>query len=168
MLNLDVPAPLNMALLLNAYYLQLTKSDPHDTFWGSEEAVEMQAYCGNLTSLCVGFDIAEEDKWTAYTNKATDSEIADYNINQLIERDKDLSSIITSGGRLYCVALEGEELQEWRKTLNRPQAVALWTEDNLSVDMGWSDDESLELLNLKVGDMAAHYGDFSHTIIRIK
>lgn len=159
-----------LAMTLSAIHLVKTKRDLDGTYYESEDNIEL----GNKTyfTICdlVGFDI-NEGSWGDYTIKATCEEIIHYNIEQLLARYQDQLNLKTSKGKIYLAVMEelNFNLDDWTRLENDSELIVkFWDENNISTNAGWDENESKEIGQLNVGEALLNYGDFSHSIIRIK
>jgi len=63
--------------------LQKLIDDTDDSYWGFDEFIDASNDVMERISNVVGFDIAEDEQWSGYTNNATPEEICKYNIIRL-------------------------------------------------------------------------------------
>tara|TARA_B100000749_G_C18446550_1_gene474494 strand:+ start:3042 stop:3557 length:516 start_codon:yes stop_codon:yes gene_type:complete len=154
-----------IALFLFAYNQYLdNQSNEH---WGSELDVNIQNVATGLASIYFGYDIAEDPTWTAYCNKATSSEIAQYTIDNILKKK---GSSIPQGERLLVVALESVNILQnmLQMVVDTPESFCFFTDDNLTEDVGWEAHQSQVLMQLEKGDAVSDFGDFYHTIVRLR
>ena len=154
-----------IALFLFAYNQYLDKLN--DEHWGSELDVNTQNVATGLASMYFGYDIAEDPTWTAYCNKATSSEIAQYTIDNILKQKDDT---LPQGERLFIVALESVNILQnmLQMVVETPESFCFFTEDKLTEDAGWEAHQSLAFTLLKKGDAVSDFGDFYHTIVRLR
>lgn len=154
-----------IALFLFAYNQYL--DNLNDEHWGSELDVNLQNVATGLASMYIGYDIAEDPEWTAYCNKATTSEIAQYTIDNILAK---MTDSLPRAERLYVVALESVNITQnaLQMVVETPDSFCFFTEDNLTEDAGWEPHQSLALKLLKKGEAVSDFGDFYHTIVRLR
>lgn len=152
------------ALFLSAFHLYLDSQS--DDFYGSETDVDMGNRAGELTSKALGVNIAEDDDWQRKLYKATPSEIDQAFITELLAVNKDK---LPEGEKLFTVGLENPFIMDtWQETEDNVLHIDLWTENNIGIDSGWDKEEADELEALNPGEGLITFGDFAHTIIRIR
>lgn len=154
-----------IALFLAAYDNRLLALN--DAHYGTEFNIDLQNTAADYASHALGVDVTEDEEWVAYCNKATSSEINQFTIIKLMNA---FSAEIPSCTPLSIVALELPGVQEnWKEQIvNAPDMFDFFTPDQLTVDAGWTAQEVDLLSAREVGQMLPEFGDFYHTLIRLR
>jgi len=146
------------------------ESDKH---WCSEEGIDLGNAIYSLTCELVGFDTNEDDEWGQYTIKATQQEITQYTIDQLIKR---FPEFVPEHKKLFIAVIESfYQLEHWKQLLERKDEdsedreyeCTLWWENIITTDCGWDAEEQEELEALEVSECALSYGHYGHSIFRL-
>lgn len=154
-----------IAIFLAAYDNGL--SDAHDDHYGTELNVDLQNAVADYASIAVEVDVREDEVWTAYCDRATDTEINNFTINKLMAA---FSAQIPDTKPLFIVALKQPDLLDSWKThvVESPTLFDFMATDELIDNAYWSKTEVELIANCGVGRMLQEFGDQRHTLIRLK
>ncbi|MEZ8733700.1 hypothetical protein [Vibrio sp. 10N.239.312.D08] len=170
-MSIEENKPAMQALLVLAfdlYHLEMT-----DGYDGSDIAIANQNKAAELLNEIFEMDCIEHPDWE-HLVQCTQEEIALFCINKLLHKFTG-SWPTPKGEPLYIVVFENPFFGDPESLLDEEREdfaledldIQVWTAANLSVDAGWGDDESKELLALERYHAALSYGDHAQSIFRV-
>lgn len=146
-----------------------------EDYYGTDDSESDDISLGNTMAelaeqeFGVVFDEADPElPWGRFFNNATSDEISKMVLSAGIRTLID-AKWVPNEGPLFVVLVETISLTEF---FEEPKSFAnqidIWDAANLSVDAGWTEAESATLSELKPFQCLKMYGDFYHTIIRVR
>ncbi|WP_026959848.1 hypothetical protein [Aliagarivorans taiwanensis] len=160
------PSDLCKALHVNLCHLNELRSGG-DGFWGSNLDIALGSVVVDLTNKAVGFDITVDRDWTAYCNKATAIEIAEYGAMRVLQLLKP-SLGAAHQEPVYLVVPENPDYHDDLLFTLQNSEPQIWFHSQSFVEnAGWSAQELSIIAALEVNQRVVAFGDFCHTIYRI-
>ncbi len=135
----------------------------YNDFDGSSDYLEINNAVASLASFVLGIDIIEDDEWCEKLHNADSDEVAEVITTAMLKHtNNDYSkTYIVSFESCFCLE------HDWKTVLENPEFLQIWNEENIDEDMGWSESESKELNELKIGDGVTSYSSQRHSIFRV-
>lgn len=169
-------------LFMAAYHV--FRSDALESYYGTEDLPWHDINLGNSVTefaerfFDVDFDDGEEDynddsvtPWSKAIMGATMAEISKLLVNAML-RELTEARVVDATSPLYIVLCETPGHTSFFDdpiSNSDDDNVQLWSANkNMTTDCGWSDEEASAIAALLPFNALVEYGDFAHTIIRIR